>query len=401
MSTTTDCETCSQPGDWCGYGGTGPNRPCVCCGEPTVVRSACGAARTAMCTGKRATASSSVAPVTFAAPAPVAPQQAPRAPRTTRAAGRAADQQAATNAAIAGMATRQPLRLLTALEDTFAPLRTGDDGRRSRPYWRPELPGMTYSAHVVTGYSWKRPYLGEVTVLDRSGAWVSAASSSVVAHGALSHTGPCEFDGRPGYYLLTVYPWPESDVMPSPIGRVRSETVWLPAPTVTLLRDLVAQGRWPDVAVLDSYTGDGVRVTEWTKHVNALRAHAINTYGRDSDQYEDVKVAFGESMSLMIGQVTDGVRRTWKSRAARPDWTHTFQSQASSTLWRWGDESRQVVPELAPVALRNVDELVVPREAVAVLTTTLRPGGRKPLKIDPSGIALGTFKVKGTEEWAA
>jgi len=297
------------------------------------------------------------------------------------------------------MATRQPLRLLAALEGPYAPLRIiPGSSRKSAPYWRPELPGMTFGAHVVSGFSWHRSYVGPVAVLDRSGAWVSAASSANVAHGALEHTGACPFEGRPGYYEIGAYPWYEEAELPSPLGRPRGETVWVPAPTVTLLKELVDQSRWPDVDVLDSYTGDPCRINDWTTYVNRLRQHAISTYGRDSDQYDDVKVAFGQVMSLMLGSVEDGVRRVWKSRAARPDWTHTIQSQASATLWRWADDLRQIgVP---PVALRAVDELVIPLTIpLETLTATPRTGGRTPLKIDPSGVALGTFKVKGMEEW--
>lgn len=285
-------------------------------------------------------------------------------------------------------------KLLAALEGTCAP-RKRIDGRMRAPYWRPELPAALELVQVVSSWSWKRPYAGDVAVLDRSGAWISAASSVDVAHGELEHTGDAEFTGRPGLYEVSVYPWLE-DGLPNPLGRTLKgqETVWVPAPRVKLLQELAAAGRWPDAAVVNSYTGEPVRMLKWTNHVNSLRADAIRRHGRDSEEYDAVKVAFSQALSLMIGAKTPGQPRKWKCAAQRPDWTYSIQDQAAVTLWRWADACRQVAPELPPVAMRNVDELVIPRAALEIVTTTERPGGKKPLEIDPTGIKLGTFKLK-------
>lgn len=389
-SVPAGCDTCQQPGDSCGFAAISSRYlPCVGCDSPTAVRSLCGAARTAQCPGR--------APVAVSEPVAV---RRPRPVRTKRVSGRQAEQREATEQAIAGLTSGESLRLLSALEGPFAPLRTASEtGRRSLPFWRPNLPGITWAVAVVSGYTWKRPYVGRVCVLDRSGAWVAAASSVVVAHGGLVRTGEIEFDGAPGYYQVNIYPWRETD-MPHPLGHVRKgdTTVWISAPRVALLRDLVHQSRWPDVDVLDSYTGDGCRLSDWTGHVNALRRHSIGTFGRESDQYREVKENFGQAMSLMLGKL-EGHRRVWTCKAARPDWTHHIQDQASATLWRWADDCRQVTPDLPPVMMRRVDELLIPADAVEALTTRSRPGGRKPLVIDPTGIALGTFKAKEFEVW--
>lgn len=395
------CEICIRPGEWCGYGGYAMERePCVGgCGEQTALRSACGAPRQGTCPLGQAEPAPEPAPPVRQHRAP----RSPRAPRTERVKGRTADQQAATAAAIAGLATGAPLRLLKALEGPFSPMRRGDDGRMHKMFGRPPLPPITYQAHVVSGYRWKRTdYTGPVTILDRSGAWVGAASSVVIAHGALVHTGQIEFTGLPGYYLITVYPWYETD-MPHPLGQIRSETAWVPAPTVGLLRDLVAQGRWPDIAVLDSYTGVPCRLSDWTGHVNALRKHALTTYGRHEGQdgedggvYGDVKRAFGQALSLMVGHVNEDKRRVWDAQTARPDIYHHVVTQGGATLWRCGDDARKVLPPaLRPVLLGNIDEMHVPTPAVEILTTTKRPGGRDPLVIDQLGVKLGTFKIKG------
>ncbi len=298
----------------------------------------------------------------------------------------------------AALAEGRSPRILAALEGEYAPLRR----RQREPYWWPPLPGMAFAADVITSWEWERPYSGEVAVLDRSGAFVAAASSVLVAHGQLEHTGPCEFHDRPGYYLVQVHPWHESNSLPHPLGEwgSRQAEVWIPAPAVALLRDLADAGRWPDVTVLDSYTGDGVRLSKWaTGFVNTLRAEAITEYGRDSDQYAAVKTGFGQALALMLGRQGDEQRREWHCKARRPDWTHAIQAQSAATLWRWADDCLTVAPDLGPVALRNVDELVIPQAALEVVTTTKRSGGRAPLGIDPAGIKLGTFKVKAAEAW--
>ncbi len=297
----------------------------------------------------------------------------------------------------AALAEGRSPRILAALEGEYAPLRR----RQREPYWRPPLPGMTFAADVITSWEWERPYSGEVAVLDRSGAYVAAASSVLVAHGKLEQTGPCEFDNRPGYYRVQVHPWHEADALPHPMGEWGSKQpeVWVPAPAVALLRDLADAGRWPDVTVLDSYTGDGVRLSRWAGFVNTLRTEAIAEHGRDSDQYAAVKTGFGMALSLMLGYQSDAMRREWKCNVRRPDWAHSIYAQSAATLWRWADDCRTVAPGLGPVALRNVDELVIPQAALEVVTTTKRPGGRAPLGIDPAGIKLGTFKVKAAEAW--
>ncbi len=300
----------------------------------------------------------------------------------------------------AALAEGRSPRILAALEDEYAPRRRCK-GKPPEPYWRPRLPGMTFATDVITSWEWERPYSGEVAVLDRSGAYVAAASSVLVAHGKLEHTGPCEFHDRPGYYLVQVHPWHESNSLPHPLGEWGSKQpeVWIPAPAVALLRDLADAGRWPDVTVLDSYTGDGVRLSKWAGFVNTLRAEAIAEHGRDSDQYAAVKTGFGMALSLMLGYQGDAMRREWKCNVRRPDWAHSIYAQSAATLWRWADDCRTVAPGLGPVALRNVDELVIPQAALEIVTITKRSGGRAPLGIDPDGIKLGTFKVKAAEAW--
>lgn len=386
------CATCRAPGAFCGVGGVVEQElPCVACGVPTPVRSRCGAPRTGVCRGPERPGERTTAPAGGDDPGRTAPALR-GASRVAKA--RTAAREATAETSTAALAAGEPLRLLRALETSHAPMRRVD-GRMRKPYLRPEVPGITYAAHIVAGYSWSRPYSGSAAVLDRSGAWPAAASSVVVAHGGLAHTGEVEFDGRPGYYQVQRHPWHEADSMPDPLGNARGETVWVPGPTVALLCELADESRWADVTVLDSYTADGVRLSKWADYVKTLRAEAITTYGRSSDQYADVKESFSRAVSMMQGQPLE----SWKCGIQRPDWAHTIKTQASATLWRWADACRKVAPEYPPVSVRNVDELVIPEPALEIVETVKAPGRASPLKIDPQGIKLGTFKVKSCEEW--
>ncbi|MBM2623853.1 hypothetical protein JIG36_51025 [Actinoplanes sp. LDG1-06] len=294
----------------------------------------------------------------------------------------------------------ETLRFLADLEKRFAPKRRSTiKGRTAMnpPYWRPTLPGAMELVRSSSGWSWSREYAGATVTLDRSGAWISAASSVDVAHGKLEHTGPGDHR-RPGIYKVAVYPWNGDG--PNPLGHVveGESEVWVTWPRFSLLVELAEANRWPDAVCVDSWTGDPVRLRDWATHVNAARTEAIERHGRDSDEYNAVKVAFSQAVTLMTGKSTPGQPRTYpKSPVHRADWGYSIQDQGAVTLWRWQDDCRAVAPEFPPVAMRSVDELVIPSEALPIVTTKERPGGRKPLQIDPTGTKLGTFKVKGDE----
>lgn len=294
---------------------------------------------------------------------------------------------------VARLADGKSVRVQDALETTHAPQKGG-----RAPYWRPPLPPVMHEAHIVSGYSWSRPFAGPTVVLDRSGAFIAAASSVDVAHGALAHTGTEAYCGRPGLYLVDVHPWLEGDTLPSPLGDTKRAQVWVAQPTVARLVELADAGRWPDVTVLDSYTGDPVRLRDWAEHVRDLREHAITTYTRDGGQYEEVKTSFGQAMALMRGEADGALARRWKTKAARPDIPQAIMAQSGATMHRWANAARDVAgAELGPVAIRNVDELVIPAAALEIVTTVTAPGRRSPIGIDPTGIKLGTFKVKASE----
>lgn len=289
------------------------------------------------------------------------------------------------------LADDKPIRLLKRLEGDLAPTRKV--GNIFKPATLcPPLPGITGNVHVVTGFAWKRPYKGRVIRLDRNAAFLSAAASVLVAHGPLEHTGPLNvFDpNRPGYYLIDAHPWAWRH-LPNPLGHPRAAQVWVPAPTVQLLVALASAGRWADVEIHDSYTARGARLTKWTDWVRDLRAGVITKDGKDSARYDEFKVAYSKSITLMIGADDPGHGRKWECKAQRPDWAHAIHAQASASLWRAADACAAATDD-GPVALVNVDELHLPESAMALVTDISQE--RCPIRLDPSGLKLGTFKVK-------
>jgi hypothetical protein len=294
------------------------------------------------------------------------------------------------------------LRFLAALEGTreqagaFAPFL-----RRTSPRWQPERPPVIDAVRVMDGWSWEREdFTGEAVVMDRNGSWPTAVSSVRVVHGEFEHTGAIEeVTGAPapGYYKVRVYPWTEAE-LPSPLG---TETVgeerWITGTRMHLLADLADAGRWPDASASDSWTGKAVRLSSWAHLIGECRRYALETYGRESGAYEAAKEAFGQSMGLMYGSL-DGegatTRRKWNCRSRRTDWVHAIKDQASATIWRTADKARQL--GVVPVALRNVDELLLPAGTLAAVTEGERPA----LRLDESGTQFGTWKVKTeTETW--
>lgn len=397
---------------------------CVRCGKPTPMR-VCGEPRhlgqwCVPAPAENDPSGTEHAPTPAAGSKGPAPAQTPEngaqrpAPAGSRTLTRREAREAALEAARAVMAAggdaeamAPKLRVLAALEGgrkdrggPFAPRKRAEGGGYRYPYWRAPLPPIVDAAYVVGGWAWDRPYDGETVPLDRSGAWGAAAASVDVVHGTFTHTGATDYDGAPGYYQTLVHPWHEKG-MPSPLGNAaHGSTVWLPHPTVALLADLDREGRWPGLAITDSWTGEPCRLRDWaTGYVGELRAHAIGAYGRDSEQYAAIKRAFGQATSLLRGSLREDEhgndRRTWACKAARPDWRHAIEAQAAVVLWRRADAARKALPpELAPVGLRNTDELVLP--AAALDRPELRDGDRPILEIDPAGISYGSFKVKAS-----
>lgn len=316
--------------------------------------------------------------------------------------------------AVRDLATR--MQLLAELEGTgekfggpFLPKLRGANARLM-PWKKSGLPVCAEMARVIEGYGITRDYHGPVVSCDRNGAWIGAIGTTLVALGGLDHTGECEPSASstaPGYYLVNVYPWTETDT-PSPLGNEKPGTqVWIPAPTMGLLAELAAAGRWPEATALDSWTGEPVRLAAWGRLIRETRRYALETYGYESGAYQAAKDSFSTAVSLMNGTIArdsaQPVRQWGKCKTQRIDWRHQIITNSAVFMWRAYDRCRMMAdgnPALMPVGLRAKDELLIPAAALNLFSTRPYPGGtRPPVRIDNSGVELGTFKDKTREDW--
>jgi uncharacterized protein DUF927 len=264
---------------------------------------------------------------------------------------------------------------------------------------------------MIEAYGHERQdYTGPAVAFDRNGAWIGSIGTVLVAHSALEHAGECDIPASstpPGYYLVNVYPWPETD-MPSPLSNAEVGTqLWVPAPIAGLLASLADAGRWPEATALDSWTGPHVRLDEWGRLIREMRRYALENHGYGSTAYQTAKDAVSISISLMHGnldQTSARPIRVWDTaKIDRIDWRHQIITHNAAFMWRALDRCRQLAdgnPSLAPLGIRSKDELWMPAAAETLVTTTAYDGGTKPpIQLDSTGIDLGTWKTKTRGEW--
>jgi len=151
-------------------------------------------------------------------------------------------------------------------------------------------------------------------------------------------------------------------------------------------------------------------LTEWGRFIREARRYALENYGYGSSAYLAIKEAFAMSLAMMAGELAaDTTRpvRVWKKCwMQRIDWRHQIITHSAVATWRTMDRCLDLAggnPDLAPIGMRNKDELIIPDNGAAELfTTTPYPGGtRPPVRIDPTGVELGTWKIKGRQDWQA
>ncbi|WP_371591252.1 hypothetical protein [Streptomyces sp. NBC_00470] len=276
--------------------------------------------------------------------------------------------------------------------------------KRRNPYWAPR-PAVCWREIHVPAWRWfhvsYEPDVDtEVTFLDRTASWVSAASSAQYAHGALERTGALPGYGRrPGYYLVDAHPWQDHRIV-SPLGTADTEArVWVTYPTLEILQRLTEDGVWPGVTIHDSWTcPDSVRFRAWATAVNQVRVEAHRDVqaammdGTEADQaeaedhYENyVKAGYAVAFETMRGN--DDPREA-KSKVRRPDWYQTTVAQAAANVWR--DTWKCVQAGYQPLFMGAKDEVAYLTEDVRAMMRTTPPV----LKIDTTGVQLGHWKVK-------
>jgi hypothetical protein len=294
---------------------------------------------------------------------------------------------------------------LSRMEQKFPPTRYDRD-----PLWRSPAP-VPADRIYIPSWNWMRtveiPEGEEVVTLDANGAFMGALSMSVIGHSHLSHTGPADpvqltglRDIPPGYYQISVPHWALSASIVSPLGDQATlqteDTLWVAAPTVTLLLELLDQGAIGDLRIYDSWTA---RITttfrQWANHLRDVRVQLIDDRaaahpdgapeGCDCiacDRYEALKEGYSAALSMMLtGE---------KCKTHRPDWTHTVIAQFAAAQWRKAWRYQGTGHPL--MAMGDRDEISVLGSGLHDVLARPQP----PFRYDPTGKKLGALKIKRT-----
>jgi hypothetical protein len=301
-------------------------------------------------------------------------------------------------------------RALNILERQSPPLLFGHE-----PYWAPPVVVPPTKVHIPA-WTWSADYRelpeGDTPVtLDCNGAFLAAIGAVDVAHSELKHHGEMDawaLDPRrvlPGYYLIDVIGWAWDASIVSPLGNLRKypehARIWVAAPTLVLLLELLAQGHIGDVIISDSYAAErrtNFRGTStrpgWAQRLRTARNGLLDNRHKAHPEgvpegctclscarYQAFKEGYGAALSMMLtGE---------KCKTRRPDWAHAVYAHYAAAAWRKAWRFSIGAPLLG---MANCDELTVLEADLnkAVLSAT------PPLKLDPSGRLLGHYKRKTT-----
>ncbi len=229
--------------------------------------------------------------------------------------------------------------------------------------------------------------------LDSNAGYLTAASSAMFGHDNLSHTGAYDPPERgqipPGLYLIHVHPWtmgaPGSPLAGAQIG----SKVWVTHQTLDVLRCLTYDaswtpgGHWPECSAYDSWTCQiARRFTKWTDAVRDLRTGCIER--RESTE----PVKLGYSQAIQMWNKPPGKDK--RNMAWRPDWYATVLSQHAANMWRRAYQCALL--RRPPVQMGGSghakDGYVFTEIDLDVLLRT----EKSPIRLDETGISLGTFK---------
>lgn len=283
------------------------------------------------------------------------------------------------------------------------------------------LRGVVSVAHIPT-MNWgptdpeaEVPEGTPLVEVDANGAFVAAAASGTFAHCALEHTGPLDLTTGQipgGYMLVDAHQW-QLGCPGSPLGRNKPKVdahgrTWIPHTVYAVLRDLVhgaswtpLGGHWPDATVYDSWTADVVRFEKWSGVVRDTRAA-----GKGDKAAEDrIKVAYSQAVqmwsTLPDPKGTPADKRKKNNKAYRPDWYAALRGQHFANMWRRAYQCSML--KHAPLRVWDTDRMLFEEHhLLALLGRETKPF---PMRLDETGIALGTFKrVKqpdGSVRWYA
>lgn len=286
---------------------------------------------------------------------------------------------------------------LTIMERQTPPTRYGHP-----PYWRAPVTPASRDCYIPH-WNWlsvhEAPEGDDTITLDANGAFLAAIGAVKVAHAQLQHLGaihdlPEPRDVAPGYYRVQVPTWAFSGTIVSPLGdssRIQTEdSLWVAAPTLTLLIELYEQGALGSITIYDAWISTvTTEFREWSSTLRALRttrldtiAHAQTDAARSAaeDQYDAFKEGYSAALSMMLtGE---------KCKTRRPDWTHTVYAHAAAAMWRkawkWTDCGYPLI------SMGATDEITVLAEHLPQVMSRPKP----PFKYDPTGRQLGALKPK-------
>jgi hypothetical protein len=275
------------------------------------------------------------------------------------------------------------------------------------PYWRAPVavdPGKVF----VPSWNWSADYRelpeGEEPItIDANGAFLAAAGSVQVAHSELKHYGQLDawdLNPRsvlPGYYLIEAFRWAFDASIVSPLGNMVKlpdhARVWVAAPTLVLLLELLAEGTIVELVITDSWAAERrCDFREWVKRLKVARNGLLDNIAKAETEdairaaklrYKAFKEGYGSAFSMMLTGEKCGVRR--------PDWAHQVYAQHAATSWRKAWRFSAGAPLLA---MGNTDTMTVLEADLKKAVLSTKP----PIKLDPSGRLLGHYKKAEQEE---
>lgn len=291
---------------------------------------------------------------------------------------------------------------LNLMERQLPPLRHG-----RMPYWRAPVVKPSTEVYVPV-WNWFTshavPEGTPLVDLDANAAFLGAIGQATIAHSQLERMGawenlPTPKSVPPGYYKITIPYWAFSGTCVHPLGDSallqETDTVWVAAPTLVLLVELLDTGHLGEFAILDSYTAaTTTKFTPWYNRLKSLReevmmrrdhAHSNQVIPPKCDCEACARYnAFKEGYSVALSMMLTGEH----CQTHRPDWSHTVYAEHAATQWRkaW----RYSFTGLPIVAMGAVDEITI--MAADLHTVLARP--RPPFRFDASGRAIGAFKAK-------
>lgn len=298
---------------------------------------------------------------------------------------------------------------LNLMERQLPPLRHG-----RQPFWR--APVVKPSAEVyVPVWNWHTsadvPEGTEAVTLDANAAFLGAMGQVTIAHSQLERMGawenlPTPKQVPPGYYKISKPYWSFSATCVHPLGDSavleERDTLWVAAPTLVLLLELLDTGHLGPFQVLDSYTS-AVPTTfnSWYNRLRSYRqeimdkrdqAHRGPTRPKDCTcepcaRYDALKQGYSMAFSMML----TGER----CATHRPDWSHTVYAEHAAAQWRKG--WRFTFTGKPILRAGAVDEITVKGADLHEALTLPRP----PFRFDASGRSIGAFKAKAVFTWGA